>query len=68
MWHGISLQDMSPYKYNYAWLTLSYKNAFTDLPLIHPTVIINNDRVEDCQSQLKMFIIYTQLGYMFPLE
>jgi len=53
----ISLQDMSPYKYNYAQLKLSYTNAFTNLIFIHPTVIINNDRVEDCQSQLKMFVI-----------
>ena len=41
---GISLQDLSPYKYNYAWLKLSYTNAFTNLTFIHPTVIINNER------------------------
>jgi len=40
-------------------IKLSYTNAFTKLIFIHTTVIINNDRVEDCQSQLKMFIIHT---------
>jgi hypothetical protein len=51
----ISLQDISPYKYNYAQLKLSYTCAFTKLTFIHPTAIINDERAEDCQSQLKMF-------------
>jgi hypothetical protein len=36
---SISLQDMSCYKYNYAWLKLSYTYAFTNLTFIHRTAI-----------------------------
>jgi len=38
-------------------------------PLFIPLPSINNDREEDCQSQLKMFFIYKQFCYnMFLLE